>query len=396
MLERRHDAWSRLLAVFRAVFGGIEHETLRLPPLGGSLFDPDRFPFLEGRADRHELARRAAVPLPIDNRTVLMLLTALQVLEQRSGALLLSYEALDVEQIGHVYEGLLERTVKRVPETTLGLVGSQKAVNPTVALRELEELEKKGDDELLAFLLEKTGRSESALRNALAKPVEDDLYHGILLASGSDVALADRIKPFGLYSALIAGATRSPIVKTLSSSPSALDRRETGTHYTPKSLTEPIVQHTLEPLAYTGPAEGMPRGEWRLKTPAEMLALKVCDLAMGCGAFLVASLPLARRAARRGVGSEENAGRDHLHRGRPLHPATPNSCRPTKPSASTSPPAHRRPLPLRRGHQPHGRRDGQALPLADHRGPRNAPLYLSRSRAEVRRLPPRRFTNRPA
>ena len=46
ILECRWDAWSRLLAIFRAVFGGIEHENLRLPALGGSLFDPDRFPFL--------------------------------------------------------------------------------------------------------------------------------------------------------------------------------------------------------------------------------------------------------------------------------------------------------------------------------------------------------------
>lgn len=43
ILERRWDAWSRLLAIFRAVFGGIEHENLRLPALGGWLFDPDRF-----------------------------------------------------------------------------------------------------------------------------------------------------------------------------------------------------------------------------------------------------------------------------------------------------------------------------------------------------------------
>ena len=55
---RRWDAWSRLLAVFRAVFGGIEHENLRLPALGGSLFDPDRFPFLEGRAKGTRLAHR--------------------------------------------------------------------------------------------------------------------------------------------------------------------------------------------------------------------------------------------------------------------------------------------------------------------------------------------------
>ena len=287
VLERRHDAWARLLAVFRAVFGGIEHEMLRLPALGGSLFDPDRFPFLEGRAAGTAWRDTPALPLPIDNRTVLMLLTALQVLEQRTGALLLSYEALDVEQIGHVYEGLLERTVKRVPETTLGLIGSQKAVNPNVSLRELEETKAKGDDRLLAYLLEKTGRSESGLKNALTKKVDDALYHRVLLACGSDIPLADRIQPWALllrtdnWGDPLAYRENSFIV-TLGAG-----RRETGTHYTPKSLTEPIVQHTLEPLVYVGPAEGKPQAEWRLKYPPEILALKVCDMAMGSAAFLV-------------------------------------------------------------------------------------------------------------
>lgn len=71
VLERRHDAWARLLAVFRAVYGGVEQETLRMPALGGSLFDPDRFPFLEGRPKETHWGDTAAKPLPIDNRTVL-------------------------------------------------------------------------------------------------------------------------------------------------------------------------------------------------------------------------------------------------------------------------------------------------------------------------------------
>jgi hypothetical protein len=50
VLERRHDAWARLLATFRAVHGGVTHEAMRSPAYGGGLFDPDRHPFLEGRA----------------------------------------------------------------------------------------------------------------------------------------------------------------------------------------------------------------------------------------------------------------------------------------------------------------------------------------------------------
>ena len=45
------------------------------------------------------------------------------------------------------------------------------------------------------------------------------------------------------------------------------DRRSSGTHYTPRSLTEPIVQYTLEPLVYVGPAEGKPKEEWKLRSP---------------------------------------------------------------------------------------------------------------------------------
>jgi hypothetical protein len=49
VLERRHDAWARLLSTFQAVYGGVVHERLKLLPYAGKLFDPDRFAFLEGR-----------------------------------------------------------------------------------------------------------------------------------------------------------------------------------------------------------------------------------------------------------------------------------------------------------------------------------------------------------
>ena len=54
-----------------------------------------------------------------------------------------------------------------------------------------------------------------------------------------------------------------------------------------RSLTEPIVLHTLEPLVYAGPAEGKPREEWTLRPAADLLKLTICDMAMGSGAFLV-------------------------------------------------------------------------------------------------------------
>jgi hypothetical protein len=283
ILERRWDAWSRLLAIFRAVFGGIEHENLRLPALGGSLFDPDRFPFLEGRAKDSNWRTDTAKPLPIDNRTVLLLLEAIQQFQGRT----LSYRALDVEQIGYVYEGLLERTVKRTAEVTLELDATKNAKSPWVKLAELESARLDGAERLADLLQERSGSSASRVRNDLAKPVDDTLTDRLLTACQGDVPLRDRIKPYahllrtdpwGYPIVYPAGAF---IVTTGS------DRRETGTHYTPKSLTEAIVTETLTPVAYVGPSEGKPREEWVLKLPGELLDLKICDPAMGSGAFLV-------------------------------------------------------------------------------------------------------------
>jgi hypothetical protein len=283
ILERRWDAWSRLLAIFRAVFGGIEHENLRLPALGGSLFDPDRFPFLEGRAKGSNWRSDAAKPLPIDNRTVLLLLEAIQQFQGRT----LSYRALDVEQIGYVYEGLLERTVKRTDEVTLELDATKSAKTPWVKLAELDSARLDGAARLAELLQECSGSSASRVRNDLAKPVDDTLADRLLTACQGDTKLRDRVKPYahllrtdpwGYPLVYPAGAF---IVTT------GFDRRETGTHYTPKSLTEAIVAETLTPVAYVGPAEGTPREQWVLKSPAELLNLKICDPAMGSGAFLV-------------------------------------------------------------------------------------------------------------
>lgn len=283
ILERRWDAWSRLLAIFRAVFAGIEHESLRMPALGGSLFDPDRFPFLEGRAKGSRWRTDTAKPLPIDNRTVLLLLEAIQQFQGRT----LSYRALDVEQIGYVYEGLLERTVKRTSEVTLELDATKSAKTPWVTLGELESARLNGSTPLAALLHERSGCSPSRIRNDLAKTVDDAVADRLLTACQADIALRDRIKPYAHL--LRTDPWGYPLVypKGAFIVTTGSDRRETGTHYTPKSLTEAIVAETLTPVTYVGPAEGKSREAWVLKSPAELLDLKICDPAMGSGAFLV-------------------------------------------------------------------------------------------------------------
>ncbi|MEZ6018507.1 MAG: type IIL restriction-modification enzyme MmeI, partial [Planctomycetota bacterium] len=305
ILERRRSAWSRLLAVFRAVFGGIDHPTLRLPAMGGSLFDPDRFPFLEGRLKGTSWRHHRAEPLPIDDRTVLLLLEAIQTFEGRT----LSYRALDVEQIGHVYEGLLERTVERVEDVTLELEAGAQAKDARVTLGEIESARLDGDDAVERLLVERSKRSKSAISNALATNVEPQQSARLLSACRGDVKLRERLEPY--VRLMRTDPWGYPLVHPKGAFVVVLgtDRRETGTHYTPKSLTERIVEETLTPLVYEGPAAGAPRSEWKLKSPEELLDLKVCDPAMGSGAFLVQACRFLSARLVEAWSIEEAAGR---------------------------------------------------------------------------------------
>jgi len=292
LLERRYDAWQRLLAAFRAVYGGLQHNDIHIPAYGGSLFNPDRFPFLEGRKAGTSWRLEKASPLPVNNRTVLHLLEALQLLQIKvpgggpAEARRVSFRALDIEQIGHVYEGLLDHTAKRATEPYLGLAGTRDK-EPEIKLAELEKQQSRGDAEFLKYLKEETGKSESALKKLLKLEFEGLEASRFRTAANSDESLWQRIRP-------LAGLVRLdnfgyPVVIPQGSVfvTSGTDRRSSGTHYTPRSLTEPIVQYTLEPLVYIGPAEGLPKSDWKLKSAKELLALKICDMACGSGAFLV-------------------------------------------------------------------------------------------------------------
>ena len=290
VLEIRHDAWTRLLALFRAIYGGIRYEDLRMPPLGGNLFDPDKYPFLEGRDNSTSWRDTPANPLPIDNRTVLLLLNALQVLSRRTGAQTISYKTLGIEQIGHVYEGLLELTVIRAKETMIGIsappqqtkqakgepfISSATTVDGiNIALEKLERRVFDGDDP--AQILKKVAGKRDA-----------DRFRSALHRVCNTQELYRRVEPYLDY--IRADAWGEPCVIYPGSFMlvAGTDRRETGAHYTPRFLTEQIVATTLGPLVYEGTKTGTPREQWRVRSAAQLLDLRICDPAMGSGAFLV-------------------------------------------------------------------------------------------------------------
>ena len=273
VLEHRHDAWMRLLATFRLVHSGCNHEDLNLIAYGGSLFDPARYAFLEKSR--------------IDNRVTLHLLDALQFLEIRvPGAgrerRRLSFRALGVEQIGHVYEGLLDHTAVRATEPVVGLTGKETEEDEI----SLSLLEAHSEDIGSFFDKEKIKVSGNPNRLLLQQP--DMLRVSKLrVACGSDEALFRRVSPFlNIIREDSIGHMQVYPAGSLYMTAGA-DRRSSGTHYTPVSLTEEVVQYALEPLVYIGPAEGKPQSEWKLRSAKELVDLKICDIAMGSGAFLV-------------------------------------------------------------------------------------------------------------
>ncbi len=279
ILERRHDAWMRLMANARLLHGGSPLPELQVTAYGGSLFDPTAYPFLES--------------LKVNNRVTLHVLESLQYIlvdgptgkERRR----VSFEALDVEQIGYVYEGLLDHTIHTAPEPVLGLIG-KKTYEPELSLTELEALQRHKDfHKLLGKEIGKTGdgaaKAAKKLLDALITPERES---GLRATCHGKADLFERIKPWanlirtdsmGRYQVYLEGS------RYVSDSS---ERRGTGTHYTPRFLAEEMVQHTLEPLIVEGMADGWPQDQWRKKSATELLNLRVADIAMGSGAFLVA------------------------------------------------------------------------------------------------------------
>ncbi|MFE2755011.1 Eco57I restriction-modification methylase domain-containing protein [Actinosynnema sp. NPDC059335] len=259
--DRRCAAWFRLLATFAAIHGGCEHPDLRIPPHGGSLFDPKAHPWL---ASMH-----------VTDRVVHEILDALLILKHRAKAAeRLSYTGLDVEQIGHVYEGLLEFSCKKVDEPYVGLIGK---LEPELSLAELERggVDFKAVCDLTPKQLEKALAAQPGLEDVA------DLH----TACDNDAELAERVRPFwGMLRKDLRGEpTVFPAGSVLFTQVG--DRRATGTHYTPKKLAREVVEHTLAPLCYIRDSAG----SHRLRTAEELLELKVCDPTMGSGAFLVSA-----------------------------------------------------------------------------------------------------------
>lgn len=280
ILARQAEAFPQILATSRIVHDGVRHQTLNIKGYGGSVFDPAKHPWLEGAQPGGP-----GKPVHVDDRTLLHILTGLTRWQGRR----LAYRTLDVEQIGYVYEGLLDHTALKAAEPTLGLRGKHE---PEITLNDLETQAARGKAQLAKWLKDRTGLSPAHIARALDTALPDADQERLLLAAcAGDSALAARIAP---YFALVRTDERSgqPVVclpgdwyVTRSEA-----RSGSGAFYTPRSLAEEVVKHTLDALVYNpGSRETLNEDEWKIVPPDVILGLSVADIAMGSGAFLVAA-----------------------------------------------------------------------------------------------------------
>ena len=261
-MDQRYGAYAQLLALFRMVHDGARSGTMKLPPRHGALFDPERYRFLEGRGHQTDGARqvseRIEAPLVSDG-TIYRVLEKLIVLDGER----ISYRALDVEHIGAVYQTMMGFRLEQASGQSIAIKAAKKHGAPaTVDLEALLAKEPRGRATCLRERTDRKLTPNTAKAVVQAKTIAD--AHAALDSVIDKDATPDLV------------AAHAIVLQ-----PSE-ERRRSGSHYTPRELTEPIVRTTLEPILRRLREEqaGPP-------LPAQVLDLKVCDPALGSGAFLV-------------------------------------------------------------------------------------------------------------
>lgn len=253
-MDSRYGAWAHLLSLFRLIYDGANYEVdkgeVNLPPRHGHLFDPNKYLFLEGRQSGAESYTKAP---KISDGTIYKVLTNLLLLDGER----ISYRTLDVEQIGSVYETMMgfelaiaegETIALKPPKTS----GAPIPINIDAVLNAKDKSKKITD--LSGVKL--TDKLKKELKEA---KTPDEVEHVL------DKRIDRRATPYRL--------SKGAMILSPSEA-----RRKSGSHYTPRELTEPIVRTALRPIF-----ERLGNNP----TPEEILELKVCDPAMGSGAFLV-------------------------------------------------------------------------------------------------------------
>jgi hypothetical protein len=259
-MDQRYGAWAQLVSLFRMVHDGARAQRVHLPARHGVLFDPDRFKFLEGRSGSggRQLHERIDVPLVSDG-TIYRALEKLLVLDGER----ISYRALDVEQIGSVYETMMGFRLMTAAGRSVAIRSQKKQGAPTAL-------------DLDRVLAQPGTNRPKAIQKAIDRKLTDSVKANVMAAASLEALHA------ALLPVIDQAATPDLVQRGAMLLEPSDERRRSGSHYTPRELTEPIVRTTFDPIL-----SRLRDTDHKPARAEAILDLKVCDPAMGSGAFLV-------------------------------------------------------------------------------------------------------------
>jgi hypothetical protein len=263
----RSGLWAHLLALFRIFNEGIAPhlpELENIPPRGGHLFS-------EETSEGHLLRR-----LRLDDRSTAHVLLALATTSPRRGVgrERVSFRELDIEQLGNVYQGLLEYEPAEAPGTMIEcrVQGRDYVLAPAelVRLAETKSLTVRGEAAIVegteaARLHPDTAAAddepdadddevEEDSAEEEADDSEDEEEKGV--KQGSSLTLLRRLEAGDFF--FKPGSAR----------------KASGSYYTPTPIVDYLVREALTPLVSD-------------KSAAQIERLRVIDLACGSAHFLV-------------------------------------------------------------------------------------------------------------
>lgn len=267
--ENRCFFWERLRALFRIYDEGLPPITSyeHIPPRGSDFFSR-RTP--EGKVlDAARLSDRQVAQLLLDLATTTP--------RRGVGRERISFRELDIEQLGAVYEGLLEYEPRIVRELSLALrvQGRELVLTPAEVVRlcEQKNLALRGDVAIVR------GTEAERLHPAALDEEEEDIAEVIEPAEAetdAEEVETDEAEEEGVGRGATAHLVRRLEPGTFHFVPGP-GRKGSGSFYTPRALARDLVHHALGPLV-----EG--------KRATEIERLRVLDPACGSAHFLVEAM----------------------------------------------------------------------------------------------------------
>lgn len=260
------EAWRALQAAHHIIHAGLPGGRVGY---GGSLFDAQAHPWLSDER------------IAWSDQVVWVMLDALLRIASSQDDVFMDFAFVSEEQVGQIYESLIESTVTSQPDVVLCIAGAQD-IDVEVSMHEIDTwLQQGGVTSVVAAVAERSGRSEIYLREHLLPSAMTSPTHlAQALTSQEDIS---RVLPWSGW------LRHDPLGIPMCIAPSTpylsigTERKQAGAHYTPASMVNMVVRKALELLTAPLNANAQPT----LARPADILRLRVCDPAMGSGAFLV-------------------------------------------------------------------------------------------------------------